>query len=255
MYTINTDFFGFDKKYSKFLKKNKAIIERLNNNLIEILEKIKTTPRDTSFRKTHPLNGKMKGLWSVRVDYENALVLIYEIDDESNVIYLKDVGSHTLYESSYERWLREATRGTYAGFRLDEESNTKIIELCEKLNLETPIEKDDIHITLLYSRKYLPEYEAPSEMVPQKINARRFELFGDTLVLLVNSSFCKKRHEELMLTHKATFDYPEYQPHITLGYSVSKLPRTLDEALELNIVEEYKEELNLDWQDRYKENE
>lgn len=257
MYTINSDFFGFDKKYNKFLQKNKSNSNKIKLNYTEILEKLKTTPRDTSFRRTHPLNGKMKGSWSVRIDYETASVLIYEVDDDNEIIYLKDIGLHSLYEEinlDFNNFIYEATRGTYAGFRLSEESKDKILKICKKLELVNPIQRDDIHITLLYSRKYLPDYNAPSQMPEQKIKTSELQLFGDCLVLLIDSEFIMKRHNHLMDIHQATFDYPNYQPHITLGYEVKELP-SIKIQEEFIITEEYKEELNLDWKDRYIENE
>lgn len=60
--------------------------------------------------------------------------------------------------------------------------------------------------------------------------ARIMEQFGDAKVLLFNSSALAWRHEE-MKRNGATWDYPEYQPHLTISYD--------PDAPDLNDIEPY----------------
>ncbi len=47
-------------------------------------------------------------------------------------------------------------KGTYAGLKFDNESNKALIKLVNELGIPNPIDINDIHMTLLYSKKYLP---------------------------------------------------------------------------------------------------
>lgn len=144
-------------------------------------------------------------------------------------------------------------KGTYAGFRLSDDDNDKIIELVDTLGLPNGIEKSDIHITLLYSRKYLPNYEPAGEIdewcYPSKFHV--FDTFDKkrALVLMLDSDFMIKRHNQLMKEHEATYDYPEYLPHLTLSYDIGdmEVPEWKNIPKEFHINEEYVEELKLEW--------
>lgn len=145
--------------------------------------------------------------------------------------------------------------GTYAGLRFSDSSNDAIINLVKLLKLPNPIKKDEIHMTLLYSRKYLPNYK-PLGIIPEDVSGIPFEFHVfDTfdkkraLVLKLDCTWAINRHNELMNTHKASYDYPEYIPHLTLSYDIGDLeiPEFKNIPMELQIVREYSEDLNLEW--------
>ena len=150
----------------------------------------------------------------------------------------------------------DLNKGTYAGLRLSEESKEKLVDFIKDNGIINPTPKGDMHITLLYSRKHLPDYK-PAGRISGKAKPKSFKVFETfdkkrALVLLLDSKYCLKRHEELMQEHGATFDYDEYSPHVTLSYDIgeNKKPsqRKLDELpTELELVEEYIEDLNLEW--------
>ena len=83
---------------------------------------------------------------------------------------------------------------------------------------------------------------------------RLMEKFGEARVLLFNSNMLRWRHSE-MVEAGATWDHPEYQPHITISYD--------PEAPDLADVEPYQGEIILgpeifqevkeDWQAGLKE--
>lgn len=150
----------------------------------------------------------------------------------------------------FKEMLEKLNKGTYAGVRFSEDSVNKIMKIVE--GLPNPISKEDVHTTLLYSRKYLPNYE-PLGDIKEIAKVNGFKIFETqdnkrALVLTLDCPFLINRHNELMKEHKATYDFPEYIPHITLSYDIED--RQIEdinfkETLELN--QEYKEDLNLDW--------
>ena len=85
----------------------------------------------------------------------------------------------------------------------------------------------DMHVTITYSRQpvnWMAMGEAwGSELVINAGGARLMEAFGeskDTAVLAFVSSSLSWRHEE-MVRAGATWDWPEYQPHVSISYAFS----------------------------------
>jgi hypothetical protein len=158
------------------------------------------------------------------------------------------------------------SKGTYAGVRYDADSVNRLKNFIVQHKIPNPIKPQNFHTTLLYSRKYLPNYKPcgklqtpfsviPSEFVIWKTNAsggaENNSPQTNCLVLKCQSSDLVNRHNELMNIHQAIYDYPEYVPHITLSYDVGDFdistlsaPHTIGT---LYADEEYGEELNLNW--------
>jgi len=144
-------------------------------------------------------------------------------------------------------------KGTYAGLRFNDDDNDAIIELTKKLNIPNPINREDIHLTLLYSRKFLPDYK-PAEKIDEWAYPTKFHVFDTfdkkrALVIKIDSPYAQKRHKELMKKHGATYDYPEYLPHITLSYDLGdmEIPKWEGIPKEFHINYEYSEDLKLEW--------
>lgn len=88
---------------------------------------------------------------------------------------------------------------------------------------------DSPHVTITYSRdpvdwmamgdSYLGALEVPAG------GARMMDKFGDALVLLFNSSELSWRNRE-MRERGASWDYQDYQPHITIDYDAATLDPT-----------------------------
>ena len=146
--------------------------------------------------------------------------------------------------------------GTYVGVKLSKKSKTELFNLAKDLKIPNMLDKSKYHITVIYSRKYLPTFEAlgkydkPIIATPQK-----FSIFGakndeNCLVLELNCPEIIKRHKHIMKLYDAVYDFDVYKCHITLSYDVEDfdIKNVSYESLkELEIVEEYKENLNLDW--------
>ena len=155
---------------------------------------------------------------------------------------------------------KEKKKGTYAASRFSESSKKVIAKYVKDNDIPSSPKADALHITILYSRKYLPDYEPEGTYeTPLEVKPIGFDIWetqaddnGDTknaLVLKLDSPDLIKRQKYLMDEHGATFDFDEYNPHVTFSYDVGDkkvkdLPK-FEEPLE--IVEEYGEDLNLDW--------
>ncbi|WP_375553385.1 anti-CBASS protein Acb1 family protein [Roseovarius mucosus] len=97
----------------------------------------------------------------------------------------------------------------------------EIIAWAKGQGFKTTLPADDMHVTVMFSRtpvdwmKMGETWRENPEIAPG--GARLMEQFGEARVLLFNSSELSWRHEE-MKRQGATWDHPEYQPHITISY-------------------------------------
>lgn len=111
-------------------------------------------------------------------------------------------------------------KGTYSGGKFSK----LVLEQLKKFYIKNniPNKNKNLHVTILFSRKNLPDYKAPGK-VSYSAKASNFHVFEEktkVLVLLLDSKELKKRHKELMDKHNGTYDFPEYIPHITLSYDI-----------------------------------
>lgn len=117
-------------------------------------------------------------------------------------------------------------KGTYAAYRVSYETKLGLTALSNRLGLEHQLHPNQLHTTLLYSRKDHPEYE-PDESLRFEAKFGGYEVFtsnsGESaLVILLDCPELVERHKTLMETHNATYDYPVYRPHITLTYNAPR---------------------------------
>lgn len=156
--------------------------------------------------------------------------------------------------------LTEQTKGTYAGVRFDTATNKALHDYVRDNKIPTAVRPDRFHTTLLYSRKYLPNYKAAGKISPPWFGAPQKDFVvwetqdkaSKCLILKFDCPQLEKRHKELMKEHEATYDYPKYETHITLSYDigdldVKSLPPITDWIKKIAIVEEYQEDLDIDW--------
>lgn len=161
--------------------------------------------------------------------------------------------------------LREAMKikGTYAGVRFCDDTTQSLIDYMNEADIPNMLDKEKLHTTLLYSRKHCPNYE-PADSVSYTGTPGGFEVWNTNppegsdsavsrcLVMKYDCPELIQRHKDLREEHGATHDYPEYTPHITLSYDigdidVNRFPDIRKHVSQINIVKEYKEELDLDW--------
>ena len=161
---------------------------------------------------------------------------------------------------------QENKTGTYAGVRFDTDTNRALHEYTRTNKIPNSVRPDKFHSTVLYSRKHLPEYKPAGKLEPTlKGNPKGFTVWktnasaaaennapqSNALILLYDSPELVERHKALMKEHDATYDFPEYIPHVTMSYDIGDMDiKELPDVSELgplNIVEEYGEDLDLDW--------
>lgn len=151
--------------------------------------------------------------------------------------------------------------GTYAGVRFDDDSTNRLAEFQSKLKIPNAISPKKFHVTLLHSKKHLPNYKpqgkinppykgTPSKLVVWKTQPDEEGETSNCLVLQFDCPELVKRHKALMDEHGAQFDYNKFEPHVTLSYSIGDLDikdANLDDIGSLNMVEEYHQPLDLSW--------
>lgn len=144
--------------------------------------------------------------------------------------------------------------GTYAAMKFDEESQHRIAAYITEHGIPNPVPTDKLHVTLLYSRKECVGYQGKGILdEPMVVRVCGFDMWPNqdgemALVAELDSPDLYERHKYLMMAYGATYDFPEYKPHVTLSYNANGfhgvLP-LLPFTLKLN--EEYSEQLNLKW--------
>lgn len=149
-------------------------------------------------------------------------------------------------------------KGTYVGVRLSKESIEKVLAVIKKLNVPEPVKVSEMHLTVIFSRKHLPDFKPRGKLdEPIIIKPKKLDIFpsgGDedinVLVIVMDAPDLVNRHEEVMDEHKATYDFPEYIPHMTLSYDCGDFDyksHDIGKLLgSLEIDKEYEEELTLD---------
>ena len=73
---------------------------------------------------------------------------------------------------------------------------------------------------------------------------------GSALILCLDSEYLKQRHGLSMILG-ATYDFPDYKPHITLSYNLGaqyiEVPQDINIVIDVN--SEVVEDLDLEWAD------
>jgi len=151
-------------------------------------------------------------------------------------------------------------KGTYAAVRFSDNTKEDLEAFIDDNGIKNGLSTDDLHCTLLYSRKHLPNYK-PLGKVSYTATPDKFEVWespanafkDDITYCLVLKLDCKElvdRFNTLMDEHEATFDYETYTPHCTLSYDVGEdfdlSTLNVSDLENVEVVEEYMEELDLD---------
>jgi hypothetical protein len=96
-----------------------------------------------------------------------------------------------------------------------------IIRWAKSQGFETTLEAGDLHVTIAFSRDPVDWFKVGESWSPElKVGPggpRQMAQFGDATVLLFTASELRWRHDEIERAG-ASWDHPEYQPHITISY-------------------------------------
>lgn len=105
--------------------------------------------------------------------------------------------------------------------RRDVLNAAEIIAWAKDQGFKSTLPADDMHVTIAFSREAVDWMKVGQSWEDEvKVSAggpRLMERFGEARVMLFASSALSWRHEEIKLAG-ATWDHPEYQPHITISY-------------------------------------
>ena len=121
------------------------------------------------------------------------------------------------------------TNGTYMAVQLTNESANALEEFIKNNNIPNPLQKENLHVTIIYSRNALPELEASDSLyIGEAMGltvwptyAKRGKDSANALILLLDTADLIARHRSIMSSFKeATYDFDEYNPHITLSYNL-----------------------------------
>lgn len=143
-------------------------------------------------------------------------------------------------------------KGTFVGMRFSEDSVKKIMKFIKDNKVPNPIDKDDLHVTVVYSLNIMDGYEPKGELDPPiEVEPKKISLFGedkDALVVELKSSKLRKRNREIVDTYKPKQTYTDYKPHFTLSYDCKDFNLNVDlsELGVLELVKEYEEEAIID---------
>lgn len=117
--------------------------------------------------------------------------------------------------------------GTYAKFVPDDITKKRISTVINMINVENSISESAMHVTLIYSTRPCPDVKLIE--LPDTITAHghSFDLFENPdgtncLVLKLHSEQLQELHATCRDTYRATHDFPEYNPHVTLSYDYTQ---------------------------------
>lgn len=109
--------------------------------------------------------------------------------------------------------------GTYVAANFDEDSVNALTELQERIGVPNPVLPDDFHTTIVYSKVHIDWEPITHDTTAHAVGYR---VFGDEKRILVLELECESltyRFDEAMESG-ATYDFPEYIPHVTLSYDI-----------------------------------
>lgn len=134
--------------------------------------------------------------------------------------------------------------GTYVCVKFTDKTVARLQEIQRELKVPFPVPAEKLHSTVVYSRvqiAYVPVYNTHILATKAKLHK-----FGDALVLLFDSPYLQERHlyGELL---GATYDFPEYLPHITLSYDVGAKEYTGEFDVDIEMITEHVSILDSDW--------
>ena len=149
---------------------------------------------------------------------------------------------------------KEFSKGLYVGAKFSESTLDALEKLQRDLKIPNPVPREKLHTTIVYSRVYVPYKVASGSFeVANKGSLTIFETQegNRALVFELESDYLTTRHNYAKALG-ATYDFPDYRPHITLSYDVGPLKFSGTHDVPVVLDREYSEELKLDWKDTLK---
>lgn len=123
---------------------------------------------------------------------------------------------------SYENYYK---KGVYIRLEYKYDSVKKLYKYLIDNNIPNHINMNDIHTTLLYSKKCLDGYIPENKLKNINVKPLRFEMWktcenSNCLVLLVENKNINKLHNYIVKYYKGKHFRKQFIPHITLSYDI-----------------------------------
>lgn len=126
--------------------------------------------------------------------------------------------------------------GIYISLELDEKSQDNMYQWAKENNIEI-IPKEKLHTTVVYSTKSINKWPGNKNIKPIEIDNSTYEIIklGEILVIKYSN---KKIENFWKYTQKlgATWDFPDYLPHVTVIYDAKDINETKLKTPEFNII-------------------
>lgn len=190
--------------------KERAEIGKTTAETIKIIAETKLFPADALSKAAETLlveNSVMPGLESALEEFGS------EVPDDGQ----EEEGGTTKLQNAAARTLYVSRKVLNAG---------AIIDWAKAQGFETTLPAEDLHVTVAYSKTPV-DWMAVAQAWTNKPNGnltssaggpRMVEQFGEgAIVLLFNNTELTWRHQDI-LDAGASWDWPDYQPHITFTY-------------------------------------
>lgn len=119
----------------------------------------------------------------------------------------------------------EHKHGTYISVTPNKASAEEIYDWIKANKVPNPLDKTDLHCTMIYSRKGIPAAKHYDMDLPINATISGLKVFAqsngtDCLVATLSSEDLVAHHETIMDKYGAEYDHPKYIPHITLSYNI-----------------------------------
>ena len=147
------------------------------------------------------------------------------------------------------------TKGTYAAVRFDNKTIESLLKIISDNKIPNGLSAEEFHSTTCFSRKPLKNFKALGNFSdnPWTGKPSKFGTFpnGEEKTAVVLFYQCPpqvKRFDYICTEYGATWDYDEYQCHITLSYDIGDYDITqlnIKNIDSITIISEYTEELDL----------
>lgn len=121
--------------------------------------------------------------------------------------------------------------GTYVAVELDARSRKALDSWVSQHNIPNAADPNQYHVTVIYSRKGVPEVKSYDFNLPIEGTISGWKLFPtangkNCLVAIIDAPELEKHHKTIRSELGATHDYPNYQPHVTISYDYAGRPPT-----------------------------
>lgn len=136
-----------------------------------------------------------------------------------------------LFSEMFAEMLDNDKQPMYVAVRPDRRTIDYLQSVIARYKIPQPHSGEKMHCTEIYSTKptKVPQIQ-PNRIFKATIS--KFEVFNTRdgkrcLVAKLDSPDLQARHKELMTELEASYDFPDYLPHITMSYDIGDMDETI----------------------------